>query len=55
MKISEKQLAQLLLFCNQLVAPGAMLNEVGRDDLKQVLANIANQQSSELKELDDKE
>jgi len=52
MKISEKQLAQLLLLCQPMIVPSTMLAEQTRETLRDLLIEIANQQSNELKDVE---
>lgn len=52
MRISERQIQQLLFFCHQVMTPNCCLTELGRHQLSEIISEIVNQQSSELKDIE---
>ncbi len=52
MKISEQQILQLMYYCHSYSSNDVILSKIGRETVRKLLANIANQQSEELKEVE---
>ncbi len=53
MRISERQIQQLIFFCTHIPASEFSFSQRAREDVHKLLAEIANQQSSVLKDIDD--
>lgn len=51
MIISERQVHNLLIFCHQVIIEGNCLTDFGRKKLGELISEINDQQSGELKEI----